>query len=116
MERCAGLISRRSFDIGHKSNMGETRKAEFCKNEECPSSQELFAFQNGDISVEDGRHIRVHLRTCEFCTAETEFYEHYPQQAEVTEAGRIPQPLFELAAALLKKDHDDFLVINDLID
>jgi hypothetical protein len=96
--------------------MGGTRKAEFCKNEECPSSQELYAFQSGDISREDGHDIRLHLRTCEFCTAEAEFYEHYPQQAEITEAGKIPQPLFDLAAALLKKDHDELLAIDDLIN
>jgi hypothetical protein len=96
--------------------MGVARKAEFCKNEECPSSQDLFAFQNGDISVEDGRYIRLHLRTCEFCTAEVEFYAHYPEQAEVTEPGKIPQPLFELAEALLKKDHEELLSIDDLIN
>ncbi|HTK37565.1 MAG TPA: zf-HC2 domain-containing protein [Pyrinomonadaceae bacterium] len=95
--------------------MGQTRKAGFCKDEGCPPSQGLYAFQNGDISGDEAREIRLHLRTCEFCTAETEFYEHYPQQAEITEPDTIPEPLFELASALLKKDRDELLIMDDII-
>lgn len=73
----------------------------FCKNENCPSSQELLAFQNGDISREAGRIIRKHLAKCEFCTAEVDFYAHYPQAEETVEAVEIPKPLYELAEALL---------------
>lgn len=115
MERCAGGWFREKPVLQKETLMGRTRKAEFCKNEGCPSSQELYAFQNGDLSGDDGREIRLHLRTCEFCTAEAEFYAHYPHQAEITEPDTIPEPLYELASALLNKDHDDLLVMDDVM-
>jgi len=115
MERCAGGWFQEKLRLRKEAIMGRARKAEFCKNEGCPSSQELYAFQNGDLSVDEGRGIRLHLRTCEFCTAEAEFYAHYPHQAAITEPDRIPEPLYELASALLKKDHDDLLMMDDVI-
>ena len=115
MERCALSGFEENLKAGSENNMGGTRKAEFCKDEGCPSSQELYAFQSGEITVDEGACIRMLIRNCEFCTAEVEFYEHYPQQAEITEAASIPAPLYELASALLKKDRDDLLEIGDLI-
>lgn len=95
--------------------MGRTRKAEFCKSEGCPSSQELYAFQNGDMSNDEGRDIMLHLRVCEFCTAEAEFYEHYPQQAAITGPEKMPEPLYELASALLRNECDGLPAMDDLI-
>jgi hypothetical protein len=80
---------------------------EFCKNEDCPASDELLAFQVGDMSVSDGAWIRRHLAVCEFCSAEVEFYTNYPQAEEKVEAAEMPRPLFELAEALLNKKKDD---------
>ena len=79
----------------------------FSKNENCPTSQELVDFQNGDIEADEGRVIREHLSGCEFCEAEIEFYSHYPQAVSGEEesndaAADIPAPLYELAEALLK--------------
>lgn len=84
--------------------------ANFCKNEDCPASADLLAFQTGDMSVDDGAGIRKHLTVCEFCAAEVAFYSHYPQAEEgpeTIEAAQMPQPLFELAEALLSKNQDD---------
>ena len=44
---------------------------------------------------------------CEFCAAEVEFYTNYPQAEEKVEPTEMPQPLFELAEALLIKKKDD---------
>ena len=88
--------------------------ATFCKNEHCPPSQELLAYQNGDIEPNDSREIRLHLRTCEFCAAEIDFYSHYPQTDEVVKPEKIPQPLFELAEALLS-DKPDMASLFQLI-
>jgi len=115
MERCATAGFEKESGSEKGTNMGQTRKAGFCKDEACPPSQELYAFQNGELSKDEGRDIRLHLRTCEFCTAEAEFYAHYPQQAEITEPAAIPEPLYELASALLKKDRDDLLLMDDVI-
>ncbi|HMQ02931.1 MAG TPA: hypothetical protein PKD26_03370 [Pyrinomonadaceae bacterium] len=90
----------------------------FCKSEDCPTSEELVAFQIGEMPVRDGGPIRKHLAACDFCAAEVEFYENYPP-APVTDlpekAVAMPQPLFELAEALLKKKQDD-LFFEELIE
>ena len=79
----------------------------FRKNEDCPASDDLLAFQTGDMALVEGREIRMHMRSCEFCAAEVEFYSHYPPAEEKVEPGKMPKPLFELAEALLSKKRDD---------
>ncbi len=83
----------------------------FSKNEDCPSSEELLDFQNGSLESGPGSEIRQHLTSCEFCSAEVEFYAHYPQGREdengdSAEPSKIPGPLYELAEALLKHKSD----------
>lgn len=87
----------------------------FRKNENCPSSYNLLAFQSGDLLNKGGDSIRLHLATCEFCSAEVEFYAHYPQADDLVEAAEIPVPLFELAEALLRNKHKDFSMLNSLL-
>lgn len=79
----------------------------FRKNEDCPASDDLLAFQTGDLAVSEGGGIRCHLKSCEFCAAEVEFYSHYPPAEENVEPENMPTPLFELAEALLNKHRDD---------
>lgn len=45
-----------------------------------------------------------HLLQCDFCSAEVELYAHYPPRYENVKASKIPQPLFDLAEALLKRN------------
>lgn len=87
----------------------------FCKNANCPSSQNLLRFQNGEISQKEKRDIERHLNVCEFCAAESEFYKHYPQSEEKIEATEIPKPLYELAKALLGNRRNDFSLLNKLL-
>lgn len=77
---------------------------DFRKSEECPSSQELLDFQNGDIDRERGVDIRIHNSNCEFCAAEVEFYSRFPQVHDESgeEPEEIPESLYELAEALFK--------------
>ena len=82
----------------------------FYKNENCPTSHELLDYQNGELESAVATEVRMHLSSCEFCSAEVEFYVHYPQtevSSETTEVAQIPAPLFELAEALLKNRHSD---------
>jgi len=78
----------------------------FRKTEDCPSSETLLAFQNGDCHPADGAGIPRHLFSCEFCAAEAEFYGLYPPVDEKARLENIPPPLFELAEALLRKKRD----------
>ncbi len=62
--------------------------------------------------------IRIHMASCEFCTAEAEFYSRYPQLTGddlSTEPSEIPAPLFELAEALLKNRSYDPRALNTLL-
>jgi len=98
--------------------MVSSKMTGFCKNENCPSSNELLEFQKGEVSQPQGSDIRKHLAHCEFCAAEVEFYCHYPQEegiAEAFENVEIPAPLFELAEALLKNRHADSSSLDSLL-
>lgn len=88
----------------------------FCKNEDCPSSHELLGFQTGDLSQSLANEVRRHLAACEFCSAEVEFYSHYPQEEGASETAEIPPPLYELAEALLKNRQGDSSSLYSLIN
>lgn len=96
--------------------MFQSKTITFCKSANCPASQKLLAFQNGDVTSKDRKSIARHLAACEFCSAELEFYAHYPQSEEETVSrAEIPVPLFELASALLGNKHKDFFLLNQLL-
>jgi len=95
--------------------MFSSKMTGFCKNEDCPSSNELLEFQNGDLTRLRGGEINKHLVSCEFCSAEVAFYTHYPQEEGLSEATEIPAPLFELAEALLKNRYADSRSLNALL-
>jgi|CXWL01.1.fsa_nt_gi hypothetical protein len=98
--------------------MFASKKTGFCKNEDCPSSHELLDFQKGETPNPRGGEISRHLRSCEFCSAEVEFYSHYPQtdiSNEQNEIAEIPAPLFELAEALLKNRQADARSLDSLL-
>jgi hypothetical protein len=88
----------------------------FCKNEDCPSSHELLGFQTGDLPRPRSSEIRKHMTSCEFCSAEVEFYSHYPQEEVSSEITEIPAPLFELAEALLKNRSGDSSSLYSLLN
>ena len=87
----------------------------FCKSAICPSSQQLLAFESGDVTGNESEKIQAHLAECEFCASEVEFYAHYPQAEEPIGKVEIPIPLYELAEALLSNKHKDFLALNKLL-
>lgn len=66
---------------------------------------------------ERGVYIRLHMLSCEFCSAELEFYSIYPQLQEnvFIQPETIPAPLFELAEALLKNRYGDHRALNMLL-
>ncbi|MGB7203362.1 MAG: hypothetical protein WBD16_14030 [Pyrinomonadaceae bacterium] len=91
----------------------------FRKNEDCPSSQELLAYETGELAHAHEFAIGEHLSACEFCEAEVEFYSRFPQEDFLNETSAstdIPAPLFQLAEALLKKHHTDAKSLNSLLN
>ena len=88
----------------------------FCKSANCPTSQELLAFQNDAVdSGKKASEISCHLAVCEFCASEVEFYAHYPQAEEKVKKVEIPLPLKELAQALLDNKHKDCSSLDNLL-
>lgn len=84
--------------------------ATFRKQENCPASQQLLAYQLGDLELEDARSVGKHLAVCEFCSSEVEFYEHYPVAKEADEVPvetSMPEPLYQLAESLLNKNRGE---------
>lgn len=95
-----------------------TTMTAFCKNEHCPSSNELLAYENGEVSGPRATEILQHLDICEFCELEAELYSRYPQfdlTPDVGEPSQIPGPLYELAEALLKNRQADANSLNSLL-
>lgn len=91
----------------------------FYKDENCPASFDLVAFEEGELTPAQSLAIMEHLEACEFCAAEAEFYSMYPQDDTPADTGQpaaIPTPLFELAEALLKKKHADPSSLKDLLN
>ena len=88
------------------------RMGSFVKTKDCPSSERLLAFQSCDVA--GLARIERHLEVCEFCSAETDFYEKFPPVEEHVEAGRMPEPLRQLADALLLK-RPDLSPLNKLL-
>ena len=78
----------------------------FGKTKDCPASEKLLAFQMGECGPATSIDIRRHLGLCEFCDSEVKFYALYPPADERSRLERIPQPLLELAEALLRKKRD----------
>ena len=60
-------------------------------------------YQDSKSNLED---LSVHLSICEFCAAEVDLYSRFPPAPEAVEPATIPQPLFDLADALLHKKRD----------
>ena len=91
----------------------------FYKNEDCPSSYDLLAYERGDLEKACAGELTHHLTHCEFCLAEFEFYSHYPQteeSAETSDLGAIPPPLLQLAEALLRNGRNDSATLDPLIE
>ncbi len=84
----------------------------FHKDKDCPTSQELLSFKNGDGTKSMKSRIDEHLCSCDFCGAELEFYDHFPQTPDDSiSAAEIPDHLFQLAEALLNnKDKGNTLL------
>lgn len=99
--------------------MSSSTTTGFRKNEDCPPSQELLAFEKGELLCANELAVREHLEGCEFCEAEVKFYLRFPQEdgsAEPAASVDIPAPLYELAEALLKKHHTSAKSLNSLLN
>ena len=77
----------------------------FCKQEECPTSEDLAAVNDRDARLFVSE-LEEHVAECDFCSAEVDLYRHHPPINEEVPAGEMPRPLRELAEALMRKKAD----------
>jgi hypothetical protein len=99
--------------------MFSLRMVNFRKSAQCPSSQELLAYQNSELAPRDQLDVQRHIIDCEFCEAEIELYADYPLAVEEdcnTSVGEIPHALYQLAEALLEKRYADNSLLNKLLN
>jgi hypothetical protein len=87
----------------------------FIKSSKCPASEDLLKYQNCNLNSCESEKIEKHIFVCDFCSSEVDFYEHFPQNEFALDNAEIPQPLLELAEALLGNKHKDFRLLNKLL-
>lgn len=102
-----------STPCNHPS-MCKVKAKDFRKSSVCPSSLELLRFQEGGVPEKSAIEIGNHLSDCEFCVAEVEFYRHYPQPDDSVTVDRLPEPLRQLAEAILRNDFEH-AIFDELI-
>jgi hypothetical protein len=100
--RCQATIRPRAF-YGQRCGR-PICMSNFRKEKHCPSSFELVEVVNRTLNGKDGLRIAAHLASCDFCAAELEFYQHFPPASEEVSGIPIPDPLRELAEALLAQE------------
>jgi uncharacterized protein (UPF0276 family) len=89
--------------------------AKFSKSVKCPASEDLLKFQNNTLDSKDCEKVAKHLSICEFCASEADLYMHFPENEVHIIEEQIPQPLRELAEALLGNKGADFRLLNRLL-
>ena len=75
----------------------------FCKTMSCPSGHELLAYHLTKLPDNERPAIEAHLDQCEFCGAELQLLETFPQ-ADLCccdETADLPAPLRRLAEAIM---------------
>lgn len=104
------------FFLSRRNSMRSLNMIAFYKSACCPASQDLLAFEKGEVFKNESDEINRHLESCEFCTAEIEFYAHFPQCEEIVASAEIPPPLYQLAEALLTNRHKEYSLLNKLLN
>lgn len=80
------------------------RMTTFRKTSDCPTSWELLDLSAGIAEPRIERRLLKHTLTCEFCSAELSLYSESPPMDSAVETPPIPEPLYELAVALLTRE------------
>lgn len=102
--------------LSYDNSLFSLKMITFYKNANCPASQDLLAFQQCETSGKENENIVRHLHSCEFCSAEVEFYAKVPQNEEPIPEVEIPMPLYQLAEALLSNGQKKFSMLNKLLN
>jgi len=73
----------------------------FRKEATCPSANKLVTYSSEDLSSNEMEHVRRHLYSCDFCSAELLLLTRHPPKGEEIVTPVMPGHLRLLAKALL---------------
>lgn len=73
----------------------------FRKTAACPSSQSLLRYRRHRLPILDRAAIEIHLRACDFCSAELQLLMRHRSSEEEYRLVEIPRQLRKLAEDLL---------------
>jgi hypothetical protein len=76
----------------------------FCKTAQCPSSQILLRYRRHHLPITDRAAVEIHLRACDFCSAELQLLMQHRSEGEHYRLAEMPVRLRSLA--------EDFLLRN----
>lgn len=75
----------------------------FCKTARCPSSQTLLRYHDLRLPIAARAEIEIHLRTCDFCSAELQLLMRHCNHAEEYRLVEMPGQFRKLAEDLLTR-------------
>ncbi len=84
----------------------------FCKTGDCPSSEVLLRYRRHRLPLKDRAAIEIHLRRCDFCSAELHLLTQHRVATEQRRCVEIPARLRRLAEDLLMRSAESFVVID----
>lgn len=73
----------------------------FRKTAACPSSQSLLRYRRHRLPILDRAAIEIHLRACDFCSAELQLLMRHRSSAEEYRLAEMPRQLRRFAEDLL---------------
>lgn len=88
----------------------------FRKTLACPSDHDLLAFHLANLPQEQVTMVSDHLRQCDFCAAELQLLESFPQ-ADLCccdESATLPAPLRRLAEALIGRGEPSLRALYEI--
>jgi hypothetical protein len=96
--------------------MPSSEVKKFCKTAHCPSSVTLLRYRRYRLSIAERAGIEIHLRSCDFCSAELQLLMRLRVALEKSSCAKMPADLRQLAERLLTRNGTAVGRLNDLID
>lgn len=84
----------------------------FCKTARCPSSHTLLCYHRHRLPLVDRTEIEIHLRACDFCSAELQLLMRHRGNAEECRVVEMPGQLRRLAEDLLTRTTIPFVRVD----
>src|SRR4051812_6419037 len=93
--------------------MASTPEQGFCKKAACPSSDILLRYRRHRLPLNDRAAIEIHLRSCDFCSAELQLLTLHRVAAEYGRCAEMPDRLRRLAEDCLVRSRSSFVLLDN---